>query len=697
MGQRTSDQRMGEQEEDRKSREEEEEEEDGDGDGDGDEDRQLIREQDRDSNRPASTHDTGPRSLIYDQNRNLNLEEISEEDKMVAVLVDAPPETGANREDEDEAAGDDDKVEGSAKIGTHQNSSSCSLTAASDCTTGSVDITSTSLVQQVSARNSINGQQALLSTNQLIRSQTKSNGGYQQMGVLFASNEYDNECLAGKGKLVKRKSNDDDSIRINMLEMQDDEGEQEAASGADTNGQCVAGGDRRDKTGGDRKVHEPMSLVSQLGRRVSLLPQLLARRMSANKHQGAGQRAYTNARRYSLQNQASFPADSSGMGAPEHQASTVAGVGGTITTVTRSKRKTAPLPRLVAKNGTVNLFLDNIDRRQYVRDLFTTMIDIKWRYNLMAAAFGFVFSWLFFACVWYAVLYVHNDLEHENDPSWSPCIVNVYSFPAALLFSIETQSTLGFGSRIISVECPGAIVIFCVQLIFGVVVECLIVGMVFAKLSRPAKRSQTIMYSKYATVCLRETQMCLMFRVGDVRSKSHIIGATIRASLVSQKTTAEGETIPFYHRQLEVKIDDAKNSLLLIWPLTIVHLIDESSPFYRLGAEQLANFKFEIITVLEGTVESTGQAIQVRSSYLPSEVKWGYRFEPIVSTHGYGRYAQTIIDYNKFNRVVKVDMPSCSPMEYYAQREAQLKQAAGGQEQPAANRRPLAAPTSGAS
>jgi hypothetical protein len=50
------------------------------------------------------------------------------------------------------------------------------------------------------------------------------------------------------------------------------------------------------------------------------------------------------------------------------------------------KRKTAPLLRLVGKNGHVNLFPDNIDRRQYMRDLFTTMIDIKWRYNLMAAA-----------------------------------------------------------------------------------------------------------------------------------------------------------------------------------------------------------------------------------------------------------------------------------------------------------------------
>lgn len=414
---------------------------------------------------------------------------------------------------------------------------------------------------------------------------------------------------------------------------------------------------------------ERQSLLRSFGMRMSAIPHLLA--ASATRRRSKPDRALDQIARQDHQQPASLDAKPlAGQASPVKPGQAVLGIGGTITTVTSKTRKTAPLPRLVAKNGTVNLFLDNIDRRRYMRDLFTTMIDIKWRYNLMAAAFGFVFSWIFFAAIWYIVLYVHDDLSHDNDPSWSPCIVNVNSFSAALLFSIETQSTLGFGSRIISVECPGAIVIFCIQLIFGVVVECLIVGMVFAKLSRPAKRSQTIMFSKYATVCLREGRMCLTFRVGDVRSKSHVIGATIRASLVCQKITGEGETIPFYHHQLDVKIDDSKNTLLLIWPVTVVHEIDQSSPFFHLNSEQLANFKFEIITVVEGIIESTGQSIQVRSSYLPSEVKWGYRFEPVVSTHGFEKCMQTIIDYNKFNRILAVETPQCSPRDYYATKQS---------------------------
>ena len=37
------------------------------------------------------------------------------------------------------------------------------------------------------------------------------------------------------------------------------------------------------------------------------------------------------------------------------------------------------------------------------------------------------------------------------------------------------------------------------------------------------------------------------------------------------------------------------------------------------------NEQFEIIVLLEGTVESTGQSSQARSSYLNTEILWGHR------------------------------------------------------------------------
>ena len=34
---------------------------------------------------------------------------------------------------------------------------------------------------------------------------------------------------------------------------------------------------------------------------------------------------------------------------------------------------------------------------------------------------------------------------------------------------------------------------------------------------------------------------------------------------------------------------------------------------------------------LEGTIETTSMNFQARSSYLPNEITWGHRFEPIIS------------------------------------------------------------------
>jgi len=57
---------------------------------------------------------------------------------------------------------------------------------------------------------------------------------------------------------------------------------------------------------------------------------------------------------------------------------------------------------------------------------------------------------------------------------------------------------------------------------------------VFAKLSRPKKRTQTLLFSRHAVIAQRDGQLCLMFRVGDMR-KSHIIEAHVRAQLIRKK------------------------------------------------------------------------------------------------------------------------------------------------------------------
>lgn len=84
--------------------------------------------------------------------------------------------------------------------------------------------------------------------------------------------------------------------------------------------------------------------------------------------------------------------------------------------------------------------------------------------------------------------------------------------------------------------------------------QAFMVGIVFAKMARPKHRSQTLMFSKNAVICQRDGQLCFMFRVGDMRKKSQLIGATISTRFIRSRMTQEGETLAPHISQLKVSL-----------------------------------------------------------------------------------------------------------------------------------------------
>ncbi|GAB0097976.1 G protein-activated inward rectifier potassium channel 3 [Sergentomyia squamirostris] len=324
--------------------------------------------------------------------------------------------------------------------------------------------------------------------------------------------------------------------------------------------------------------------------------------------------------------------------------------------------------RAVFKHGEVNVIQSKLSRRKlrFLQDIFTTLVDTQWRWTLLIFALSFILSWLGFAVIWWLICFTHGDLEaahlppHQEENNWSPCVYNIYSFASCFLFSIETQHTIGYGFRTTTEECPEAIFMMCMQSIYGVMTQAFMVGIVFAKMTRPKHRSQTLLFSKNAVICQRDGDLCLMFRVGDMR-KSHIIGANIRAQLIKCRTTKEGEFFQQFQTELAVGTDGCASDLFFIWPMIVVHKINEDSPFYTMSASDMLHERFEIVVILEGTVESTGQSTQTRSSYLNTEILWGHRFESVVS---YNKERQSYdVDYRRFNETVQVDTPLCSAKE----------------------------------
>ncbi|KAM4701522.1 G protein-activated inward rectifier potassium channel 2 [Discoglossus pictus] len=318
-----------------------------------------------------------------------------------------------------------------------------------------------------------------------------------------------------------------------------------------------------------------------------------------------------------------------------------------------AKRK---IQRYVRKDGKCNVHHGNVrETYRYLSDIFTTLVDLKWRFNLFIFVLVYTVTWLFFGMIWWLIAYIRGDLDHIGDKSWSHCVDNLNGFVSAFLFSIETETTIGYGYRVITDKCPEGIILLLVQSVLGSIVNAFMVGCMFVKISQPKKRAETLVFSTNAVISMRDGKLCLMFRVGDLRN-SHIVEASIRAKLIKSKQTKEGEFIPLNQTDINVGYDTGDDRLFLVSPLIISHEINQHSPFWDISKAQLPKEDLEIVVILEGMVEATGMTCQARSSYVASEILWGHRFTPVLTLED-GFYE---VDYNSFHDTYETNTPSCS-------------------------------------
>lgn len=276
---------------------------------------------------------------------------------------------------------------------------------------------------------------------------------------------------------------------------------------------------------------------------------------------------------------------------------------------------------------------------------------------------AFIVDWVFFAFIYWLIALVHGDLREENLPPyqnfthWIPCVENNYGFPSTFLLSIEIHSTGAYGKRALTLECPEAVFTLCIQNILSLIFQSFIVGILFAKLTRPKNRTQHIEFSKNAIVNLRDQKLCLLFRIGDIR-KSRILN--INPSLFITRFDKGADVDEFDQKELKCRIDECESNFFL-WPVSVIHVIDEKSPLYKISGADLLCSKIEVLAVFEGIIESTGQLVQARTSFTESEIMWGHRFVSMVTFNE--EKLMYDIDFSKLSTTVKVDTPLCSACE----------------------------------
>ncbi|KAJ2944900.1 hypothetical protein O0L34_g1792 [Tuta absoluta] len=309
--------------------------------------------------------------------------------------------------------------------------------------------------------------------------------------------------------------------------------------------------------------------------------------------------------------------------------------------------------RVVFKNGAENVPIRcNIPakRLKYMRDVVNTVINSKWRFLIMMMVVCHFVFWFVFATIWYVVS--QSYAENIGDGR-QHCVNGTSTFAGLLMMSVETQMTIGYGVRFPNEECPDAIIVMVLEIVVGTAMTGGFSSLMFVKLVRPNKHISSVGFSKKALICLRDGELVLQFRVWDLLNL-HIINTDITAYILKPIRTLEGEFVKNYIHQLKLKQANA----FLLWPITVVHVIDEESPLYEFSAQDLMDYRFEIVVCLTGSSKNMGTVTQSRTSYLSKEIIWGYRFKNVLH---YSKHKESyIIDVENLNTVQQVVTPLCS-------------------------------------
>lgn len=263
--------------------------------------------------------------------------------------------------------------------------------------------------------------------------------------------------------------------------------------------------------------------------------------------------------------------------------------------------------RFINKDGSLN-----VDREGYSDwTLYHHLTESSWG--------GFFFSILMYYVIvnsLFAMIYMLIGLQSlsgiESGTLWE-------NFTHCFFFSVQTFTTVGYGA--ISPIGMASNWVASLEALVGLLSAAVATGLLISRFTRPQAR---ILYSKNAIVAPFQKGQGLMFRIANARNNKIMNLEAILSATWLEKINGH-ETRKYAALKLE------RNKIFL-FPLswTIVHPLNEESPFYKKTKEELKRMNVEYLVMLEGYDESYSQKIYSNTSYTCDEVVWGVKFKRMV-------------------------------------------------------------------
>jgi inward rectifier potassium channel len=265
------------------------------------------------------------------------------------------------------------------------------------------------------------------------------------------------------------------------------------------------------------------------------------------------------------------------------------------------------------------------------RDLYVHLMEGSWTQLFATFILIFLFSNVVFAALYLlepgSVSNVHDD-----------------SFIHAFAFSVQTMATIGYGAM--APDTTYAHVLVTVEALLSMLGVALATGLLFAKVSRPRS---SVLFSKPVVIHERHGVPTLSFRVGNARG-NEVVEASLRVVVTRDEISPEGHHL----RRLHDLTLERENTPLFVLTWSVLHPIDENSPFHGVNPDNLENSFVTMVVTLTGHDSTFAQTVHARHMYFPEDLRFGHRFVDVLSNLEDGRL---LLDFDRFHDTVPVSEP----------------------------------------
>src|SRR5579859_1004649 len=219
--------------------------------------------------------------------------------------------------------------------------------------------------------------------------------------------------------------------------------------------------------------------------------------------------------------------------------------------------------------------------------------------------------------------------------------VRPWNFADAFFFSVQTMATIGYGRMVpISTAANSLVTAEAGIGLFGMAVAA---SLLFARFTRA---TAGVRFSKNAVITMFDGKPTFMFRVANKRD-ARINEAQIYMVVAQQRHTAEGYD---YRRLFDLKpVRSFSPVFELSW--TVMHVIDEESPFYGVTPLDMEETLLAVSVVFSGNHEGFQQRVHARFTYTQSTIEWDRRFADLIVRDPEGNI---IMDFAKFDELLPV-------------------------------------------